>query len=191
MACLAALFTLRPLSKMLNVSFPWLALFYLSFPTAFFLQSVYTESLFLLFIFLTFLSLFSNKGKSTFLFATLSALTRINGLLLIIPIFTYLIATKKYRQLWLVLAPLCGIGLYSLYLFINYHDPLLFFHVQSNFGGRSTHLVLLPQVLGRYLKIMLHFEPKFQFFISGLEVSLFLTSLTILLLQLLQIIKKK
>ena len=49
---------------------------------------------------------------------------------------------------------------YMLYLFIYFKDPLLFFHVQSEFGaGRQEKLVFFPQVVWRYFKIFWTVRP--------------------------------
>ncbi|MCA9373378.1 hypothetical protein KC921_04775, partial [Candidatus Woesebacteria bacterium] len=47
-----------------------------------------------------------------------------------------------------------------LYLNQTFADPLLFLHVQSQFGaGRSQSLIIYPQVIWRYLKILATARP--------------------------------
>jgi hypothetical protein len=47
-----------------------------------------------------------------------------------------------------------------IYLKFNFNDPLYFFHVQNEFGAsRQTSLVLFPQVIWRYLKIIWTVRP--------------------------------
>jgi hypothetical protein len=46
------------------------------------------------------------------------------------------------------------------FLYLNFHDPLYFVHVQSEFGaGRQETIILYPQVVWRYIKILLTARP--------------------------------
>lgn len=144
----------------------WSVLFLLAFPTAFFLGSIYTESLFLA---LVFASLYYGRKKQFILasvIASLAGATRVVGIFLLIPlayeIFLSLPHTKQSfafisKKFWpLLLIPLGLLG-YMIYLAASYHDPLLFVHAQSAFGaGRSSgQIILLPQVFWRYIKIFM------------------------------------
>lgn len=95
------------------------------FPTAYFLQAAYTESLFLT---LSILSIYLIRKKYIFrgaLFATLSSATRINGMLLL-P--TLLMETKSLKEkiICIFLAPL-GFLFYLLINFLIFKKPILFF----------------------------------------------------------------
>lgn len=89
----------------------WLTIF----PTAYFWQASYTESVFLLLSILSIYSLRKNYFKITPLTSALSSFTRINGLLLIPSL---LLEAKNYRQRLVILltAPLG----FMIYLLINY-----------------------------------------------------------------------
>ncbi|PIR59762.1 MAG: hypothetical protein COU68_03855, partial [Candidatus Pacebacteria bacterium CG10_big_fil_rev_8_21_14_0_10_45_6] len=66
--------------------------------------------------------------------------------------------TKKIsaRVLFYFLLSLTGLGLFMAFLQSEFHDPLYFFHVQSEFGsGRQETLIFLPQTVWRGLKIIL------------------------------------
>ncbi|HEU0051280.1 MAG TPA: mannosyltransferase family protein [Patescibacteria group bacterium] len=117
--------------------------FLLIFPTAIFLNAIYTESLFL---FLSIASIYFAR-KKRFVLASIigcaAALTRVTGVLLFIPLLIEFITTYKKR--WfrpsifaLLLVPL---GLVSFFAFhgIVYGDFLLFFKIE-NAWGRSFHL---------------------------------------------------
>jgi hypothetical protein len=53
-----------------------------------------------------------------------------------------------------------GLIFYMMYLSARFDDPLYFLHVQAEFGGgRQENLVLLPQVVWRYLKILWYYRP--------------------------------
>lgn len=141
----------------------WVLCFYLSFPTSFFLASIYTESFFLL---LTAASFYFARKKKILLasvFGGFASATRVIGILLLpallLEVFEQQKKGKKLnfkKYLPLCIIPLGLLG-YMGYLFYFYHDPLLFVHQQPQFGaGRSGgQIVLLPQVLYRYVKIFL------------------------------------
>ena len=59
-----------------------------------------------------------------------------------------------------------GLLLYMMYLWLTFHDPLYFYHVQHDFNvGRSESVVFYPQVVWRYLKILWSYRPfKFHYF---------------------------
>ncbi|MEK7617303.1 MAG: mannosyltransferase family protein [Patescibacteria group bacterium] len=137
-----------------------------AFPTSFYFGSVYTESLFLLLTISAFY--FIRKGNFLFsgIFILLATATRLFGLLLI-PVFLVELYLKlKNNQInfkssefskaivGLFLAPM-GILLYMLYLRLNFDNPLYFLTAQPFFGaGREAEqIILLPQVIFRYLKI--------------------------------------
>jgi len=62
---------------------------------------------------------------------------------------------QHLRSLIAISSSLLGLGLYMVYLQYHFSDPLYFFHVQSEFGGgRQESLVIWPQVVWRYLKII-------------------------------------
>jgi hypothetical protein len=101
------------------------------------------------------------------IFAGLASATRLVGVFLVVAIIIeYGVFLKKTKQLhrflpvlikvWgLVAISVSGLLGYMLYLWKTYNDPLMFVHSLSGFDtGRTTsHVVLLPQVLFRYLKI--------------------------------------
>lgn len=149
----------------------WFYLLLLSFPTAFFFGSVYTESLFLLLLVLSF---------QHPIFSLFSGLTRINGT------FT-LFVHKKYFFL-----PIIGLLIYCFYLLTKFNDPFIFFHNVANFGvQRSSHLISLPQVYYRYLSIFFTASFNFQYCIAILEFTIFNFFLLILFLDLRKILSAK
>ena len=107
-----------------------------TFPLSFFLIASYTESLFLL---LSLVTWWSYKKKSFYLAALagfLASLTRFYGMLLfplLITDYFFSLKDKRFKIssyspiLPFVAIPL-GLVVYMVYLQINYHDPLLFFH---------------------------------------------------------------
>lgn len=166
----------------------WVILFLLLFPTSFFLQAVYTESLFLLLVLLSFY--FGRKGQlklATF-FAIFATATRIVGIFLLPALLLEVYIQMKdqkekvtiykfLRKSWIVLLTPLGLLSYMIFLWYKYADPLLFVHIQPAFGaGRSGgDLILLPQVLYRYTKILLSVSYSSQtFFVSIFELTTFL-----------------
>jgi len=195
--------------KYLKIIFPknksqlfWTFFFLLVFPTSFFFGAVYTEGLFfLLFI----LSLYFLKKKNYWLaglFAAFSSLTRLIGIFLVIPFLFSFFYEKRLsykhffswvdRHILLVLSPFVGFSLYCIYLWKTVGDPLFFFHAQPSFGAnRSTHLILLPQVYFRYVKIFFTAQFNFQYFTSLVEFVFFTFVLVVLILDLIKNLKLK
>ena len=147
--------------------FPILAT--LVFPTSFFFASVYTESLFFGLTVLFFLSLRRQHYLFAAIFAGLASATRLTGCLLGLSLAIELLRTRRLHSsrssllassilLFISESGLLG---YMGYLFYKFHDPLMFFHVQSMFGAErsSGALIFLPQVLFRYAKMILTVDP--------------------------------
>lgn len=157
----------------------------LVFPTSFFFGSIYTEGLFLL---LTVSSIYLIRKGYFFWAAVLIALstaTRITGVLLI-PL--YLVeafqSKNKINYIWAIITPL-GILAYMYYLKAVFGDPLYFLTAQPVFGaGRSGGaIVLLPQVIYRYIKIFLTTNIlSIPFFNAFLEFVFTLVPLTLLVI---------
>ncbi len=139
----------------------WIAvlLFFLS-PTSFFFGAVYTESLFLLLVVLAFYLAEQKKWAFASVAVLLASATRIVGIFLVPALLIELWQSaskseKKWQNVAVILAGSIGLFAYMLYLLINFKDPLYFLHVQSAFGaGRQENLVLYPQVVMRYIKIL-------------------------------------
>jgi len=174
----------------------WTTLFILTFPTAFFFGSVYTEGLFFM---LVILSLFHIEKKNYLyaaLFAALSSSTRLMGVFLIIPFLLSFIQTRndlKMSQLltlflkryFIILSPAIGLIIYSIYLWITVGDPLFFLNAQPAFGAnRSSTPILLPQVYFRYLKILFTAARDFQWYVSLFEMTVFTSVIGVLLIDL-------
>ena len=145
----------------------------LASPVAFYLVSVYTESLFLALFAWALWSYRREHYWTAALGCALLSATRIVGVclptvLILREMYLFFKQSKtfciqniyKYRQNLYNIAILClgfsGLFVYMGYLGWRFGDPLLFMSVQSSFGsGRETaQLVLLPQVLWRYGKML-------------------------------------
>lgn len=114
------------------------ALFYLAiFPTSFYLQTIYSESLFLM---LTIGCLYAARRNELVLAGiagALATLTRSAGLLLLIPLALMYLQQRdwdlrqiRWDALYLLLLPL-GLAVWMLYLDLKFHDPWLFSESQS------------------------------------------------------------
>ena len=136
---------------------------FFSVPTSFFLIANYTESVFIFLVVL----FFHLQSKRQFFFAALVAgvasMTRLVGGFLALSLLVEMIRLKKLSPSSWLLIPLGASGTlgYMYYLYSQFGDPLMFIHVQSMFNnGRSGgDIVLLPQVLYRYAKIILTVNP--------------------------------
>lgn len=168
----------------------WFLIFILAFPTSFFFGAVYTEGLFFLFFALTLYFLKKEKYLLTGISAILTSLTRLVGVFLIIPIALHWLSKRK--GLMTILTPLIGLGIYCFYLWKTTGDALFFLTSQPVFGAnRSSSLVLLPQVVWRYIKIFATAAPNFQYFISLFEFSIFMLVFIVLILDLIKIVRKR
>lgn len=185
-------------SQQKNTNALILLLVLLTFPTSFFFGAVYTEALFML---LVLTSLWAAEKKQWILAGLLAAIasgTRLVGIFLLAGIAlevlqqqqilvkeyvtkfrqttTRLASTLKKRPQILAglsIAPL-GLVIYMMYLAVEFNDPLYFYHVQSEFGGgRQESLILLPQVIWRYVKILLTYRPFDLKYLSFIQELLF------------------
>jgi hypothetical protein len=111
------------------------------FPTSFFFNAAYTESLFLA---LSAGSLWALRVRRDLLLACLLAglatATRNVGVFLLVPLaYEWLRNAREYRWrgVYLALAP-SGLALYAAYLWWRFGDPLLFYTQQSRWGREAT-----------------------------------------------------
>ena len=129
------------------------AIFYMSiFPTSFFFSAVYTESLFFALTVASFYYIREHKWLTAGLIGALAALTRSEGVLLVVPFGIELVAAARTTPLKRFFAPArmqrvlvglvaipLGLGLYMAWLWVLQGDPLYFSHVQANW---NRHLAL-------------------------------------------------
>lgn len=187
------------LYKLLNldyspiVSFKSLVLLML-FPTAFYFGAMYSESLFLL---LTVSSLwFMRKGNFILggILAAFASATKIFGIILFLVLLIEIYQVWKKEgttflklEMWkiiggVIIAPL-GLLSYMFYLYLDFKDPLYFLNAQPIFGAERTSqaLILLPQVVFRYLKMIISTPPStLLFFNVVLELLFTLIPLAVL-----------
>ncbi len=174
----------------------WFSLiFLLLFPTSFYLGSIYTEPLFLL---LSALVLYESRKRNFLLagiFCGIASATRIIGVLLAPVILIELFLAIKNGNIFLkskqFIFSVIGLGLsvagmasYMFYLWRNFKDPLYFISTQPFFGAeRSSTIILLPQVIYRYIRIFMS-TPIYslQFLNSALEFVMALVPLILLII---------
>lgn len=138
-----------------------------AFPTSFYFGALYSESLFFFFTVSCIYLLRNKQFLGAGLFGGLASGTRVLGLMLI-PVFLIelfllvksgeiKIKSEEFVKglLGVFLVPL-GTLLYIHYLNIQFYNPFYFLTSQPAFGAqRSSQIVLLPQVIFRYIKIFL------------------------------------
>lgn len=168
-------------------------------PGSFFFVSVYTESLFLALFCGTLLLLNRKQYVLAAVTACLLGMTRLVGVFVVIPLVVYFIFPhlsekggwlKKFIQslkpvhLLVILSPLIGLLIYMAYLHITVDDPLAFIHAQKAFNNnRSTSIVLLPQVLYRYFKILTTARLDIAYVVASVEIGIFITYIALLARQ--------
>lgn len=181
---LAVLFVFFSLvKKTFSSEVAWRSLIlFLVFPTSFFAVALYNESLFLLFVLLSFYAVHYKKWFWAGILGGFASATRVVGIFVMTSLMLGLLATNleknnfsknekatllssipnsfrfifEQRKAFIFLS-LGTFGLlgYMTYLWFVFGDPLYFLHLQSEFGsGREEHLVLLPQTLWRAVKII-------------------------------------
>lgn len=121
---------------------PYLPIFFLLiFPTAFFLNAVYTESLFLFLSIATFYYGLKKNFVLAGIFGMLAALTRITGILLFIPLaweyFEVYGMRLKTKILPLLLIPLGTLSFFAFH-YLRFRDLFLFFKIESRWGRSFT-----------------------------------------------------
>ena len=111
------------------------------FPTTFFLNAAYTESLFLA---LSAGSLWAIRVRKDLLvagvLAALAAATRNVGIFLVVPLmYEWIkdIESFRWRGIYVLLAP-GGLLAYMGYLWARFGDPLLFYSAQESWGRQAT-----------------------------------------------------
>lgn len=168
----------------------WVIIFLNVFPSSFFFGALYNTSLFFCFVIASLY--FSRKKQFVFagLCAILASVTRLEGIFLVIVFIIPLFFSKKKYQLYprilfVIFSPIAGLISFMAYLWKTTGDPLFFIHSQPAFGAnRSSSIILLPQVLYRYIKIFITANHDFRYFVSVLEFSIFMIVLGILLVDL-------
>lgn len=172
----------------------WVLLAFLSFPTSFFFGALYNEALFLFLVLASFTLAREKQWFWAALLAGIASGTRVVGIFLLPALFLELWLDTYQKSWWnfslknilvffqkrwkeVVILLLSGVGLvsYMFYLSQTFSDPLYFFHVQDEFGaGRQDSLILFPQVIWRYYKILttIPFDWKFFSYLQELIFSL-------------------
>ena len=168
----------------------WAIIFLVSYPTSFFFGAIYGESLFFFLVASALWSLQKKHYTTAAITAALASSSRFAGIFLIIPFVIAVltahdksrsIALKKHtlRNVALLISPIIGLAAYMLYLIATTGDALYFITVQPVFGAyRSTHIILLPQVIYRYLKIFITANHDFRYYVAVLEFGMFITMLS-------------
>lgn len=132
----------------------------LMYPASFYFNAVYTEALFLMLIVASFYFFRTKRYFWAGLLGFFAATTRVFGILLllsfIIEAIVHKIPLKKIY--WIGLIP-AGLLSYMIYLYYTVGDPLAFYNLQLIVGEQHQRgIVLFPQVIFRYLKIIFNTE---------------------------------
>jgi hypothetical protein len=159
----------------------------LAFPTAFFFAGLYTESLFLCLSVGSYVFAKQKKWVWAGVFGLLAGMTRLPGFLISILLFSEAIKSPRKKMPYIFATfPIIGLGIYMLYLWITFSDPLLFVTVQREFGAQRSSGTLIPIItpLVRYIRIFLTVHPishayfialqEFLFTVGGLVLSFIL-----------------
>lgn len=150
----------------------------LFFPTSFFFVSIYSEGLFLLLTLLAFYFARKKKWFLSIIFAMLLMITRFVGIA-ILPALLYEFFISegiKVKKLALFLLSPLGLVIYSLFNYGKWHNFLYFIQAQGELGNNRTvtQIVLFPQTIYRYIKILVTVPINYEWGIALLELFSFL-----------------
>lgn len=174
----------------------WVIFALLCYPTSYYFGVMYTEGLFFFLLVSTLLSIVTGRKTLATLLGFFLALTRVQGIFILIPIILMMIAAMRQKRSWYSIAaiatgPILGLTTYMGYLWKTLGDPLYFIHAQEAFGAhRSSHLIFLPQVIYRYFKIFLTADLNFQYYVAILEFVFFAFAFILLIYDLYLICKR-
>ena len=183
----------------------WMILFLSFFPTSFFFGSFYTESFFLFLVITSFYFARKRQWLISGILGGLASATRLVGIFLLPALLWEWHRNIKYtnnklnsKDLFsktlhstfnilhspiLYLVPL-GLISYMCYLQYKFGDFLYFWHAQPVFGAQRSGegMILLPQVIFRYLKILLSIPTSSLIFWTSFSELLFCLVVILLLL---------
>lgn len=162
----------------------WGIIFLLTFPTSFFFGSLYSESIFLFFVIFSFYLVRKNIFFLLPILIFLISITRVVGLALVPALLfeLYIQYRQKFNKAFLLKALLILVSpisllFFSLFNYSKWNDALYFIHSHSLLGNsrESTSVVLFPQTIYRYFKILLTLNPaQYEWFVAALELLFFL-----------------
>ena len=108
------------------------------FPTAFFFSAIYTESLFLALVVLSFYFAEKKNYMAAGIFGMFASATRLIGLIMVPCLLVKYLFERKwklkkldYNVVYMLIIPI-GLLVYMLYLYLSTGDPLAFIHAQSS-----------------------------------------------------------
>lgn len=147
----------------------WTIIGLLVFPTSFFFGMVYTESLFLMLIVMSFYFARTGRWWLAGVCGALASYTRLMGIVLLPALLIERWVEISSQESWFeklkkslpILMIAFGLLTYMYYLWQTTGDALAFIHIQKLFGqGRSDKLILLYQVFWRYYKMLISVDPR-------------------------------
>jgi hypothetical protein len=122
-------------------------LYILVYPASLFFSAMYTESLFFTFVIASFYLARKEKWFLVGVMGFLASLTRVNGVLLALPMGLMYLQSKNYSLrnirpniLWLALIP-SGVVTFATYLYYHTGDFLAFQHIQATWGHKTSFAV--------------------------------------------------
>lgn len=166
----------------------------LLFPTSFFFVSIYSEGLFLLLAVLSFYFARKKMWILAIFFGMLLMATRFVGIA-ILPALLYEFFTpeeslratirggfNQYKKLVLFLFAPLGLIAYALFNYYKWHNFFYFIQAQGELGNNRTvtQIILFPQTIFRYIKILSTVPVNYGWGIALLELTSFLFAILLL-----------
>lgn len=131
----------------------WSIIFLLATPTSYYFGAIYTEGIFFLMVVSSFYLLGKNKLILASTIGAFASATRLVGVFLALALG---IKEKNKKSLLPILIVPLGLLAYIIFLQVKFKNPLYFLTAQNIFGQErsTTQIILLPQVIWRYFKIL-------------------------------------
>ena len=149
-------------------------------PFSFFLNSAYSESLFLVIILAALLLALDGKWLGAGAVGALASLTRLAGLGLAPALLwgAWKDGVRGWRLIATGVLPFGGFLAYSIYTTLWHDDPLAYFTAQQNWGGWNEHVRFYAELLFQHPKEALQGDPRHLVIVLNLLLALsFLTIL--------------
>lgn len=150
----------------------------LLFPTSFFFVSIYSESLFLLLVTLSFYFARKKMWLVSVIFAMSVLASRFVGIAILPALLYEFLINKKanFKKLAFFLITPLGLIAYSIFNYYKWGNLLYFIQAQGELGNsRSVNsIVLFPQTIFRYIKILSTAPFSYEWGIALLELASFL-----------------
>lgn len=138
----------------------WCTILFASFPYVMvFTSAIYTESLYLFATVSAWLLYKDNKVQSASFAAAIATLTKVYGILILIPMLVDILSKREWKRLPVVVLPITFLVAWMGYLYSTVGDPLAFVTANAKFWGTgqtSLWWLISPIITGEPIEYLRH-----------------------------------